>query len=382
MKKLFFLAMALWPSLIFAQISVQTFTINSKIGNLNSPAKAYLMHQLGANHIVDSAAIVNGSFSITGSLVEPGVAYLVIDHKGEGLDKIEKMTDILNFYLDKGTMSITADKDSVAHAKIIGSQINDENKELTVQINPINEAAQRLYLEQRTAPASKQNTAEFQHDIQAKYKVLQDRQKTVLQNFATNHPASYLTLIVLNSLGKQGTDPYKMESLFNALNQSIKDTEAGKLLKRSIDISKITAIGAVAPDFTQADVNGNPVKLSSFRGKYVLIDFWASWCGPCRMENPAVVKAYNKYKDKNFTILGVSLDKADAKADWMNAIKKDGLAWTQVSDLRFWSNQAAVLYFVGSIPANFLLDPNGKIIAKDLRGTDLEDKLEELFGKI
>jgi thiol-disulfide isomerase/thioredoxin len=122
--------------------------------------------------------------------------------------------------------------------------------------------------------------------------------------------------------------------------------------------------------------------LSSYKGKYVLIDFWASWCGPCRQENPNVVKAYNKYKTKKFTIIGVSLDKPGAKDAWMSAIKNDGLTWTQVSDLQFWDNKAAKLYGITSIPQNFLLDPTGKIIAKNLRGGDLEAKLAEIFGKI
>jgi peroxiredoxin len=137
----------------------------------------------------------------------------------------------------------------------------------------------------------------------------------------------------------------------------------------------------LAPDFTQNDVNGVPVKLSSFRGKYVLLDFWASWCGPCREENPNVVKAYNKFKDKNFTILSVSLDKPEGRNSWLAAIKNDGLSWTQVSDLKFWSNEAATLYSITSIPSNFLIDPTGKIIGKDLRGSDLEHTLEQVLGK-
>ena len=160
-------------------------------------------------------------------------------------------------------------------------------------------------------------------------------------------------------------------------NKSVKNSASGKELQAVIAESKVGAIGTEAMDFTQADTTGTPVSLSSFRGKYVLVDFWASWCGPCRGENPNVVKAYNQFKDKNFTVLGVSLDKD--KAEWIKAIGEDKLTWYHISDLKYWNSAAVPLYGFDGIPYNVLVDPQGKIIGTNLRGTDLEIKLGEMI---
>ncbi len=168
-----------------------------------------------------------------------------------------------------------------------------------------------------------------------------------------------------------------MENRLNVLTATARSSKYGKHLGDLIQGGKIGAIGSKAMDFTQNDVNGKPVSLSSYRGKYVLIDFWASWCRPCRMENPNVVAAYNQYKGKNFTVLGVSLDQS--KDNWLQAIKADNLTWTQVSDLQYWSNAVAQMYRIQSIPQNLLIDPNGLIIAKNLRGEELNARLKELI---
>jgi peroxiredoxin len=141
---------------------------------------------------------------------------------------------------------------------------------------------------------------------------------------------------------------------------------------------RLLGYGQIAPDFIQNDPEGKPVSLKEFRGKYVLVDFWASWCGPCRMENPNVVQAYQRYKSKNFTVLGISLDRDKPK--WLQAIKDDNLTWPHVSDLKFWQNEVAQLYQVSSIPQNFLLDPEGRIIGKNLRGAALDQFLEKTLG--
>jgi peroxiredoxin len=379
MKKTLLYIIALLPLMAFAQ-QPQPFSIKSKVGNLNAPARAYLIYQLGANRVIDSALITNGSFTFNGQIINPSAAVIVIDRNGVGLNSLDTSADNLNLYVDKGEFEINS-KDSIAKAVITGSKINDDNKKLLAQLKPLMEQAQKIKEQEDKASPAQQNTAEFQNAMQAKHKELQVEQKATLKIFILSNPDSYLSLLALYSVAGPSPDPSEVDPLYNSLSDRLKATETAKVLKKSLDGLRNTAIGVTAPDFTQNDVNGVPVKLSSFRGKYVLLDFWASWCGPCRQENPNVVKAYNKYKDKNFTILSVSLDKATGKADWLAAIQNDGLSWTQVSDLKFWNNEVASLYSITSIPANFLIDPNGKIIARDLRGDDLQSKLEEVLAK-
>lgn len=357
----------------------ETFLIKSKIGNLNAPSRAYLIYKVGANQVIDSAIITTGNFEFSGQIMNPSNAVLVIDHKGIGFEKLDSTADILNFYIDKGEFSLSS-PDSASKAQITGSKINDDDKNLKAQLNPIKDKAQKLMSEKRAATGAL-NTPEFRSALQGKYKALQAEQKTTIKKFILGNPDSFLSLMALYTVDGPSPDPFELDTLYNSLSTGLKSTETAKIFKSSLETLKHTAPGTMAPDFTQADVNGVPVKLSSFRGKYVLIDFWASWCGPCREENPNVVKAFNKYKEKNFTVLGVSLDKQSGRADWLAAIKNDGLNWTQVSDLKFWNNEAAALYYVSSIPANFLIDPKGKIIAKDLRGDDLDNKLKEVLGK-
>ena len=197
---------------------------------------------------------------------------------------------------------------------------------------------------------------------------------------------------ISNQLANQGINDLNLEALAQAFKDAFKggtklltNEEAGPVIQKKFqELSqkkaqepKIGDIGTVIPDFEQNDVNGNPVNIKSFRGKYVLVDFWASWCGPCRGENPNVVSAFKKYSSKNFTVLGVSLDKT--KDPWLQAIANDGLTWTHVSDLKGWTNAVAQKFGINSIPQNFLIDPNGVIIGRNLRGPDLESKLESVL---
>ena len=371
MKLFKFIALALLPMSAFAQSG--EYKVNGKIEKLSNSSKVYLIYRTGKTVTTDSVISNRGTFQFKGQLIDPIKARIIVDHNGVGIKNLKK-ADILEIYLEKGKIEVSA-SDSVFRAQISGSPINDDNKKLSDLIAPIVTKQKALEVEYNAAVKAKNEAAK--DEIEKRFDATDNELNELQIQFIQANPTSYVSLDAVKSVAGAAPEVDKIEPLFNGLSEQIRNTTSGKEFAQKIAKLKLVAVGAVAPDFSQASPDNKQVKLSDFRGKYLLVDFWASWCGPCRRENPNVVAAHNRFKDKNFTILGVSLDKN--KEAWLKAIEKDLLNWTQVSDIKGWDNEVAQLYAVQSIPANFLIDPNGKIIAKNLREDKLLEKLGEIF---
>lgn len=371
------LALTALPAIAFAQDT--KYTIQGNIGTLNAPAKVYLEYRFPKGKpIYDSCALVNGQFKFTGSVGKaPLPAYLLINTKGTGSGNATQDRVI---YLEPGVITFNSD-DKLEKVTVAGPKTNQENERYMLAQKTVNDAYTALEEKQKAATDEQKASPEFIKKAKADEKAIDLMSAAVDKKFIKENPDSYISLNAIESYA-YSADYLDIKPLYDALTPAIKNTDAGKAFGERLPKLKAVALGAIAPEIAEPDTTGKMFNLSSLRGQYVLIDFWASWCGPCRRENPNVVKAYNHYKNNKFTVLGVSLDKPTAKDKWLAAIHKDGLTWDHISDLKFWDSQAAALYAIRAIPQNFLIDPNGKIIAKNLRGDDLEDKLAELFGKI
>ena len=375
------MVLALAPLLSRAQDPVCRITV--KLEPLMAPACAYLVKEFGMNvqQTLDSARVKDGKFFLKGKATDmPQKTVIVVDHTGQGLANLGRKADVLVVYLEKGQLSVSG-KDSVKYAAVTGSRLNIEYAGYRAAVlDGPQHMMDELDAEFAAAPAVKQKDTAFVSGLMVRVRRLWKEKDSLKLDFIRQNPDSYFSLEALEEVAGEDIDPGKIGPLFDGLSERVRSTRDGVAFEKRIHTVSVTSIGVMAPDFIQNDADGKPVKLSDFRGKYVLVDFWASWCGPCRGENPNVLKAFNTWKDKNFTVLGVSLDgKKDA---WLAAIKADGLPWTQVSDLQAWKNAVAKQYGISSIPQNFLIDPNGKIVAKNLRGEALEKELEERLKEL
>ena len=372
-KTLFFLTLTV---MCFSIAAAQDVKLTGNLKFKEVPEKAFLSFRNGDQRVTDSAEIKNGRFSFNVKLEEPTLATLSIRFPKKESEK-RATSESMKIFLQAGKIRVKA-KDSLQSAVVKGSKAQKDYDAYNKLLTPYNK--QEATMGPRFNKFSDAKDEAGMKSIQDEYQVmLKDKNEKVVKPYIESHPGSPIVLTILNQYAGSQIDPVVVEPLYDHLSAANKNSFSGKSLKDRIETAKLTAVGSMAMNFTQNDTLDKPMSLSDFKGKYVLVDFWASWCGPCRAENPNVVKAFNEYKDKNFTVLGVSLDQPGKKQSWIDAIHKDGLWWNQVSDLKFWDNAVAKQYGIRAIPQNLLIDPSGKIIAKNIRGEELNKKLAEVI---
>ncbi|HWV68065.1 TlpA disulfide reductase family protein [Chitinophaga sp.] len=308
----------------------------------------------------DTVPVKDGHFTWTGNVTEPQKIY------------IGTSTRYLELFVENTAIKLDGNIDSTDQIRITGSASQDAYEAFKKSISDITSQEDALYPKFQEVKDNDSAKAALENSLEALRKQRHDRAKAYIKA----HPESPVSVNMVADMAVMG-EYAPVDSLYRVLTPEAQQTGAGVRLAKRLAVLKKSALGQPMIDFTQNDVDGKPVRLSDFKGKYVLLDFWASWCGPCRAENPNVLKAYNKFKDKNFTVLGVSLD--DKADKWKEAIKQDGMPWMEVSDLKGWRNEVAQEYGIQGIPFSFLIDPQGVIIAKDLRGAALHTKLAEIL---
>lgn len=355
-------ALIVLPSLVFSQAKHPVKHVVKPVSKAQTPAfdgfiingnitgfpdgipVSFLNEQTGMPE--QQAVISKGKFIIKGKMQQPAFKGLIFNNA----------QPVIPIFLDNSKIKITGNKDALDKLIITGSPSHDDFIAYSTAIKPY----EQIFLPD--AP----------YDTIAINKVA-----IISENFVKKHPSSFVSPLAIIRSYQATQDGAKMEELYNTLPAQVKFSALGNYITQLIAESKINPIGSIVTEFSQTDTAGNPINITAYRGKYVLLDFWASWCRPCRQENPNVVAAYQQFKNKNFTILGVSLDQN--KKAWLDAIKMDSLSWSHISDLKGWGNSVAAIFKITQIPQNLLLDPEGRIIAKNLRGDALQGRLSAIL---
>lgn len=370
MKNVFLFALVIGVIFLSCESSKESgessFTINAEIKGVDDNTPIYLQLIKDEDlHTIDSANLISSKVKFTGSFETPEMVFITI---GE----TRKM---VNLFAENAVISVVVDIDNLDKAQVSGSKSHDDMMDFKKYMEPIDKQSSEINEEYRNAVANSDNATV--NALRGRFETMRMEQMAMFKKFVSDHSESFLSPFIIRRYLGNELEYKELDEMLSQLSPLVHSSRDYQELKKQAESLKSTAIGMPAVDFALNDSTGNPIAISSFKGKILLIDFWASWCGPCRRENPNVVRIYNDYKDKGFEIIGVSFD--ESKSKWIDAIHQDQLTWPHISDLKGWQSYAARLYSIQAIPATILLDREGIIIAKNLRGEALREKLEEIY---
>ena len=373
MKKIILIALAAFAVSCQNEAKKEDATFKGSINNVEDGTEVYLatIGDQGRPEPIDTVMVKAGDFTLDLPKVD-GESLNILSFKG--------IRGNVVFINENEPVTATVYKDSLRSSKVKGGESNELFNNYVSEIKELSTKMQKMVEEyQKETPNLRQNP-EAMREIQQKQKELQEANVSTFKKMVEDNPSSLVAVLILSDMTNGKTLSTKeAKDLYDGLDENIQNTEMGKQLGKTLKDASATAVGSKAPEFSAPTPEGENLALSDALGKVTIIDFWASWCKPCRMENPNVVKLYNEYHEKGLNILGVSLDKTGQKDKWLKAIEDDGLTWQHVSNLQYWQGPVAKLYGIRSIPATFILDENGVIIAKDLRGEALRAKVSELL---
>ena len=376
MRLLLVSVFCVFTTILFSQ-TPDSYVIDGKVGSLSNPAKIFLVYRDVRNQIQEDSCIMdNGKFNFKGDIEYPFLVHLYLAPDGDR-NKITPQ-NALSFYLDAGNIEIRSEQE-LWNASITGSHTQDLNREFQESLIPIQQKATSIQETFNSASPEKQADKAFTDSLNVEFDAVKKKYNNEALAFIIRHPEDMLSIYMLQSQIDTYPNDQNVEPVFNVMSEKLRNSPPGKKLESIIRMYKTLNEGETAPGFTVVDMDGEPFSSSELSGKYVMLVFWSPTCDHCLGEVPQLKKSYELYKDRGLEIVSFALENEENKQEWLDAVKNNNMDWINVSDLKEWESEVLQNYKVYSVPKNYLIDPQGKIIAKELYGNALFDELKKIF---